>query len=108
MHIINKIVLFLGQWRLKKIEFFKAHPKEAQDKVFWSLVKKAVKTEWGQKYQYANFKSIADFQNAVPISRYEDLFPYIHRMMFGERNILWPGFIKWFSKSSGTTNARSK
>lgn len=106
--IINKIVLFISQWRLRNIEFFKSHPKEAQEKVFWSLVKKGAKTEWGMKYKYGEFKSIADFQDQVPISRYEDLFPYIHRMMFGERNVLWPGLIHWFARSSGTTNARSK
>jgi hypothetical protein len=106
--IINKIILFIGHWRLKKIEFFKSHPKEAQEKVFWSLVKKARNTEWGKNYKYSDFESVADFQNNVPISRYEDLFPYIHRMMFGERNVLWPGLIRWFSRSSGTTNARSK
>ena len=108
MNIINRIVNLIGKYRLSKIEFFKAHPKEAQEKVFWSLVKKAKKTEWGEKYKYADFKSIADFQKNVPISRYEEIYPYIHRMMHGERNVLWPGLIRWFAKSSGTTNARSK
>jgi hypothetical protein len=106
--IINRIVLFIGSWRLRRIEFFKSHPADAQEKVFRYLVGKAKNTEWGRAHGYAGFKSVADFQKNVPISRYEDLFPYIHRMMFGERNVLWPGFIHWFAKSSGTTNARSK
>src|SRR3990172_2117440 len=108
MNLINRIVNFIGKWRLKQIEFFKFHPKEAQEKVFWSLIKKAQNTEWGKKYGYEDLKSISDFQKNVPISRYEEIYPYIHRMMHGERNVLWPGLIRWFARSSGTNNARSK
>src|SRR5690606_41830747 len=52
--------------------------------------------------------SPAQFRERVPVFTYEKLFPYIKRSMHGEQNILWPTEITWFSKSSGTTNQRSK
>ena len=65
-------------------------------------------TEWGKKYNYRIIDSIADFQSAVPIQTYEEVKPYIDRLRQGEKNLLWPGEIKWFAKSSGTTNDKSK
>jgi hypothetical protein len=73
-----------------------------------SLIKKATKTEFGEKYHFDQILSVKEFQERVPIHTYEDLAPYIERMMNGEKNILWNTPIKWFSKSSGTTNAKSK
>ncbi|MDR2684246.1 MAG: GH3 auxin-responsive promoter family protein [Prevotellaceae bacterium] len=72
------------------------------------LIKKATKTEFGKKYHFDQILSIKEFQEKVPIHTYEDLAPYIERMMTGEENVLWPAPVKWFSKSSGTTNAKSK
>ncbi|NJL14721.1 MAG: GH3 auxin-responsive promoter family protein [Microscillaceae bacterium] len=73
-----------------------------------SLRQTARQTEWGKQFAYGQMRSYEDFRQNVPLSSYEELFPYIERMMQGEANVLWPGRIKWFSKSSGTTNARSK
>ena len=108
MFLINKIISIFSQRRLKQIDFFKQNPREAQEKVLKDLVKRGGKTLWGKEHGFGNIKSAGDFQKAMPISSYEDFLPYIGRMMKGERNILWPGKIKWFAKSSGTTGARSK
>jgi len=108
MKLIFIIAKIFFKLRLKKIENLKKNPINAQEKLFKKLIKKAKNTEWGKKYKYNKIKSISDFQNNVPISSYEDIFPFISRMMDGEKNILWHGKIKWFAKSSGTTNARSK
>jgi hypothetical protein len=51
---------------------------------------------------------VREFQERVPVTTYEELYPYIERVMMGEQNLLWPSKIEWFAKSSGTTNARSK
>lgn len=83
-------------------------PFEIQYKTLQYLIEKAKNTEFGKKYQFAYQKSYTDFQKNVPVFTYEDLSPYIERMMKGEQNILWSSKIDWFSKSSGTTNARSK
>lgn len=90
------------------MELFVKYPFDVQQEVFRNLIKSAQKTEWGEKYDYKSIKSVKEYQERVPVSRYEDIFPYIDRMMHGEKNILWPSKIDWFAKSSGTTNARSK
>lgn len=84
------------------------HPHETQQKVFKNLINKGQNTEWGKKYAYDSIQSVSDFQSRVPVSPYETLFPFIERMLKGETNVLWPGKITSFSKSSGTTNDRSK
>lgn len=94
--------------KYKEILFFIQNPFLVQERVFWYLIKKTKNTYWGKKYSYKNIKSIKDFQKKVPLSTYEDIFPYIQKMLNGEKDILWPGKINWFAKSSGTTNDKSK
>lgn len=84
------------------------YPHEVQNELLEGLLKKARKTEYGKKYGFANIENYEHFKSKVPIVSYEDLFPYIERLMKGEENLLWPTEIRWFAKSSGTTNARSK
>ena len=65
-------------------------------------------TEWGRRYGFSSMRSPEDFACRVPVQDYESLKPYIQRMMHGERDVLWPGRVRWFSKSSGTTSDKSK
>ena len=108
MTFLNTTLSWLLGRRLPRIEGLKARPGDAQQTVFRSLIGRGRRTEWGRKWGYNAIDSVRAFQEQVPISGYEDLFPYIERVMKGEQNILWPSPIRWFSKSSGTTNARSK
>lgn len=108
MSILNDILAFFIKRRAKHIEEFMAYPIETQQRVFDELTQKARSTEWGTQYGYKSISSVKTFQERVPISSYEDLYPFIERTLKGEQNLLWPSEIKWFSKSSGTTNARSK
>ena len=108
MKLISPVFKLLFKYRLNEIECFKKNPIEVQEKIFKDLIYKAKDTEWGKKYNYNSISSISEFQKNVPVSTYEEIFPYISRMQEGENNILWPGEITWFAKSSGTTNARSK
>ena len=94
--------------RIHQIELFLKFPNEVQKELVEGLVKKAAKTEYGQLYGFRDIGTIREFQDRVPIVSYEELFPHIDRLMRGETNVLWPGDIKWFAKSSGTTNDRSK
>lgn len=96
------------QKRIHQIELFIKYPHEVQDELFKKLVYTARYTEFGSRYDFSSIESYEQFRDRVPIHTYEQLFPYIDRLMKGEQNILWPSEIKWFSKSSGTTNARSK
>lgn len=84
------------------------YPHETQEALFKNLLNKGKDTEWGKKYEYSSIHSVTDFKSRIPVSPYEKIWPYIERMMRGEKSILWPGRIDWYSKSSGTTNARSK
>lgn len=78
-----------------------------QNRVFRKLIQTASSTEWGKKYDYSRIKSYADFQR-VPIQTYEDVKGYVDRMRHGEEDVLWPGKVVWYAKSSGTTNDKSK
>ena len=106
--IINAVLNFFMKHRIKEVEHFMKHPHDVQQELFKGLISSARNTEWGRKYGYKDIRSIRDYQQQVPISTYEELHPYIERSMKGEQNLLWPSKIKWFAKSSGTTNARSK
>ncbi len=81
---------------------------DAQREVLQDLVTSAQYTEFGRKYNFSNLFTVREFKNAVPVHEYNDLKPYIERIMNGEQNILWNTPIYWFAKSSGTTSAKSK
>ncbi|QNL21967.1 GH3 auxin-responsive promoter family protein [Hyphobacterium sp. CCMP332] len=108
MELFNTLLSWFMKKRISQIELFKEHPIEVQNEVLANLLGKSRNTEWGRKYSFENIKSYHDFKSVVPIVRYEDIADIIEQVMKGEDNILWPSEIKWFSKSSGTTNAKSK
>jgi GH3 auxin-responsive promoter len=95
----------MRNWR---IEAWKEHPIAAQREVLQDLVTSSQYTEFGRKYNFRKLFSVRDFKKSVPIHEYEDLKPYIQRIMDGEQNLLWNTPITWFAKSSGTTSDRSK
>ena len=105
---VNALFSFLMKKRLQQIELFRDHPHEAQLEVFQRLVDNARYTAWGRKYDYASITSPDQFRERVPLQDYTDVKPWVDRMRGGEQNLLWPTDVKWFAKSSGTTNAKSK
>jgi hypothetical protein len=84
------------------------NPVALQREVLQHLVTSAQYTEFGRKYDFSRIFSIREFKKAVPIHEYDDLKPYIQRIMQGEQNILWGTPVNWFAKSSGTTSDKSK
>jgi hypothetical protein len=108
MELLNSILTWVMKKRIHQIELFMKYPVDVQEEVFKKLIVTAQNTQWGRKFGYSDIKTIRQFQERVPVSSYEQLFPFIERTIKGEHNILWPSEIKWFAKSSGTTNARSK
>jgi GH3 auxin-responsive promoter len=94
--------------RLWRIEAWKNNPVDAQREVLQDLVTSAQYTEFGRKYNFSELFNIRKFKQTVPIHDYEDMKPYIQRIMNGEENILWNTPINWFAKSSGTTSDKSK
>lgn len=108
MDILNSILTWVMKKRIHDIELFMKYPNEVQEELFKDLISKAKKTEFGKAHGFGEINSHSDFKNNVPVQSYEQVFPYIERIMKGEQNVLWPSHISWFAKSSGTTNARSK
>lgn len=108
MTLVNSFLTWYIKKRVHQIELFMKYPSEVQEEWFDTLIETAENTEWGKKYDYRSIRNSADFKARVPIQTYETLSPYIQRMLHGEQNVLWPSEIRWFAKSSGTTNDRSK
>lgn len=108
MGIINSIASWYLKKRVYQIEMFIKHPVETQHEVFHKLIRTADNTAYGRKYRFEEIRTLHQFQDRVPVITYEVLYPFIERTLRGEENVLWPGEINWFSKSSGTTNDKSK
>ena len=108
MKLLSPAISRLARFRLGSIEYWINNPVSVQYEVFQSLLASAQYTEIGRKYGFEHLFTINSFKEAVPISEYEDLKPYIERTMQGEQNLLWNTPVTWFAKSSGTTNDKSK
>ncbi|MFO7863877.1 MAG: GH3 auxin-responsive promoter family protein [Salinivirgaceae bacterium] len=108
MPILNSIVTWLNVKRMSQINLMRQYPADVQLETFLQIVNQAAPTEWGRKYKYREIKNYQQFQERVPLQSYDDIKPWIDRMRGGETELLWPGEIKWFAKSSGTTADKSK
>lgn len=108
MSVLNSVLSWFMKKRMHQMELFIKYPIEVQQDVLRKLLSSAKNTEWGKKYDYSSIKTPEDYRQRVPVSTYEQLQPYIERVMRGEQQILWPSEVRWFAKSSGTTNDRSK
>ena len=93
--------------RQREIDLYGTKAEEIQGRVFRKLIQSASATEWGKKYDFSQIRNYTDFQR-VPIQTYEDVKGYVDRMRHGEKDVLWPGKVIWYAKSSGTTNDKSK
>jgi hypothetical protein len=105
---INSIFAWILKKRIHQIELFRQYPLEVQRETFEYLINNAAGTVWGEKYKYSQIESFLQYKRLVPLQEYEDIKPWVDRLMNGEKNLLWPSETKWFAKSSGTTNEKSK
>src|SRR3954462_9427268 len=108
MKLLSPAISRIARLRHWLIDQWSDQPVHAQREVLQDLVTAAQYTEFGRKYNFGKLFSIRAFKEAVPVHEYDDLKPYIQRMMDGEENILWNTPIEWFPKSSGTTSDKSK
>ena len=106
--IVNSIASWFLKKRFHQIDLFLKYPIEVQEELLQNLVAKAKNTEIGRQYNFESIKNYKEFANRVPVTSYEENEEQIERARKGENNIFWPTPIKWFAKSSGTTNAKSK
>ena len=108
MKLLSPAISRLARLRQWRIDSWVSNPVAAQREVLQDLVTAAQYTEFGRRHNFSKLFSIRDFKTNIPIHEYENIKPYIIRMMNGEENILWNTPVKWFAKSSGTTSDKSK
>jgi len=106
--LFNSVASWFLKKRINQIELFKKFPNEVQQEVLRKLLVYNIDTEIGKKYDFKSIKNYKDFNNRIASSSYEDISKTIERVRKGEQNIFWSTPIKWFAKSSGTTNSKSK
>lgn len=87
-----------------KVEKWKNNAVALQREILIDLCRRAEKTSFGRDHRFSEIKNYADFKAHVPIDDYEGLKPYFDRLKSGEKDVLWPGLPKYFSKTSGTTS----
>ena len=108
MPVIPKLIKRFNARRISQIQHFMLHPGETQRDVFFFLLNSAAGTEWGSMFRYDSIRTYEQFSSTVPVQDYERMTPWIDRLRDGEKDLLWPGEVKWFAKSSGTTSSKSK
>jgi hypothetical protein len=108
MKLLSPAISRLARLRHWRIEQWMQNPIAAQREVLQDLVTHGQYSEIGRKYKMNKLFSVREFKKAVPIHEYNDLKPYIERLMAGEQNLLWDTPVTWFAKSSGTTSDKSK
>ena len=106
--LFNSIASWLLKKRYHQIELFLKYPAEVQQEVLQQLLDFADETEVGKTYGFEGISDYQTFAGRLPVVTYEEMEPLIERTRRGAQNLFWPTEIKWFAKSSGTTNAKSK
>ena len=104
MSIKSFAAKLFAQYVHNKVQAWATKPVETQEKVFRDLIEQAQNTQFGKDHDFANIKTFQDFAAKVPIRDYEQLRPYVDRVVKGEENILWKGKPIYFAKTSGTTS----
>lgn len=106
--LFNKLMHQYLMGKLRRMREAQQNPHGFQKAILKGLLEKLSHTLYGRKYDANAIRDARTFRQQLPVVNYEDLHPYIKQMMNGQKDVLWPGKVSWFSKSSGTTSERSK
>ena len=106
--MITESVLYLYRRRLQAIASYEHQAGDLQQRQLLQLLRSAERTEWGRRHDCGSIRDYATYAQRVPLQTYDTLKPFIHRMINGEKDVLWPSSVNWYAKSSGTTNDKSK
>ena len=106
--IKSTILSLVLKKRISKINNFIENPIKTQNNIFDFLIKKGKKTSFGKEHNFKQITNYNSFKKNIPIRNYKEISPYIEESLKGKKNVLWPGKVEWFAKSSGTTNSKSK
>ena len=104
MSIKSIAAKLFAQYIHKKTQAWARNPVATQQAVFEQLIEEAKVTQFGKDHHFEQIKTFEDFTNQVPIRDYEDLKPYVEKVVQGEENVLWKGKPLYFAKTSGTTS----
>lgn len=105
---LTKIARLVFEPRERELKRQEQEGEATQQKTLLHLIHKAGETEFGREHGFPSIREYEAFASQVPVATYEDLKEGIDRMRHGESDVLWPGLVKWYAKSSGTTNDKSK
>lgn len=108
MPFIPSVIKWINTKRRSQIDLFRQYPIETQQEVLSRLIAGSRDTQWGREHGYASVANHEQYCRNVPLQTYEEFIPWVERLRAGEKNVLWPGEVKWFAKSSGTTSTKSK
>lgn len=106
--LFNKLMRTYLASKYKRLREIDMHPHETQAYWLRQLLARAQDTEFGRTHDFPAIEDQREYAKRIPVNNYETLKGQIRRMMFGEEDVLWPGRVHWFAKSSGTTSDRSK
>lgn len=106
--IVNSIISWFLKKRIHQIDLFLKYPIDVQEELLLKLLSEAKDTHIGKSHDFASISDYQKFSERIPIQQYESISPLIERSRKGEQQLFWNTPIKWFAKSSGTTNAKSK
>ncbi|GAA4345464.1 GH3 auxin-responsive promoter family protein [Flaviaesturariibacter amylovorans] len=108
MKLLSPVISRFARFRLWSIDQWRHDPVVTQHNVWQDLLAAGQFTEYGRAHGFSSVQSLRDFKARAPLTEYDDLKPYIERMLQGEANLLWNTPVTWFAKSSGTTSDKSK
>ena len=106
--MITEIAKLAFLSRQRQLEQHNTHGAELQQSALLHLINRAKDTLYGTQHNFTAISNYEDFAKNVPVNTYEEVKEYIDCMRHGERDILWPGQVRWYAKSSGTTADKSK
>lgn len=106
--LVNELIKPYLKLRMRRIERYMQEPEEAQERWLRTLLETARNTAFGRQYGFSEIRNFEEYAREVPVHDYDGLKGHIMRMMHGEEDVLWPGEVNWYSKSSGTTSDKSK
>lgn len=93
-----------AKWIRRQINRWAKNPIDTQQKVFKYLISTAQNTAFGKEHDFKTIQTPKEYAKQVPIRDYEQLKPYIDRVVEGEKDVLWKGQPMYFAKTSGTTS----
>jgi hypothetical protein len=88
----------------RQLNYIRQNAVKLQQNTFSNLIFDAKDTAFGRDHHFGDINSYEDFKKNVPVRDYEELRPYIERIVHGEENVMWPGKPAYLAKTSGTTS----